>query len=340
MMRCAIALSLLVLAVAGFALQADAQVLPLERTGSLILLDQGDDLVYRLTDFNLDGDYNDLGEIIEFYDAADPGGASSSPFTLTTGPRGYVYLSNSSLNHIVRLKDINGDGDAEDAGESLIYIDSSNASGAGLSALFGMAFDTNGDLYVSNSGSGSSIDWVGRCRDLDGDGDCNDAGEITVFYDSPTASGLGLPVLKTPLFCLLLSDGWLLVTDVNAPAGNDVILRMKDLNGDGDVYDAGELGVFYDDTVGSVAFDMVDTLALTHDGKLILNDSGQDKLFIAEDLNGGRRHRGCGRGGPLSQRQRHVAPRLLEGYRRLWPKLPLTGMWPSSRPRIPMASWD
>ena len=189
-----------------------------------------------------------------FYDATDPGGGSSNPIVLTTGPLGYVYVSNTSTDTIMKLKDLNGDGDADDAGEATVYIDLNNGSGVLFSSIFGMAFDTNGDLYIVNSSSGAAVDFIGLCKDLNADGDCNDAGEISILYDSPTAIANGVIELYVPMPCVLMPDGWLVVSDVNDPNGNDVLVRMKDLNGDGDLYDANEVDYFYDDTVGPHRF--------------------------------------------------------------------------------------
>lgn len=265
---------------------ATAQVDPQKGTGSLIMSDTGDDLIFRLTDFDLDGDFDDPGEIILFYDATDPSGGSSNPIKIKTGPLGYIYVGNTSLDTVVRLMDLNGNGDAADSGEATIYIDNTNASGVVFSSTQGMAFDTNGDLWLSNSSSGDVNDFIARARDLNADGDCQDAGEIEVLYDSVEAQVQGLSIiLNVPMPCVLDENGYLYVSDVNDPNGDDPIIRMKDLNDDGDMYDLDEVTMYYDDLVGSYDFRNVDSLAFTHDGKLLMNESLDDIIYIGEDAN-------------------------------------------------------
>jgi len=276
-------LALLFMVVGGIAL---GQALPLERTGSLIITDTGDDLVFRCTDFNLDGDYNDVDEIILFFDP-DPGSLGSNPIKITADTLGNVYVSDTTQDCVFRLKDLNGDGDALDAGESIVYVDPTNAGGILISGFQGMACDTNGDLYLVNSGTSTVPDYVCRCRDLTGDDDCNDAGEMVVLYDSIVAAGLFVPIiLAVPMPCVLDSDGYLYVSDVNDPNGNDVIVRMKDLNGDDDMYDTDEVIYFYDDTIGSYALSMVDSMAIMHDGRILMNESLLDIIYIGDDMNG------------------------------------------------------
>ncbi|MHC5005966.1 MAG: hypothetical protein ACYTGF_01255, partial [Planctomycetota bacterium] len=77
---------------------------------------------------------------------------------------------------IHRLEDLNGDGDALDAGESTVWAD-------GLAQPRGLATDGPG-LLVVDSGSGRVV----RCEDLNADGDALDAGETTIW-----AEGISLP---------------------------------------------------------------------------------------------------------------------------------------------------
>ncbi len=277
-------LIMLLTAVAGS--WATAQVDPQKGTGSLIMSDTGDDLIFRLTDLDLDGDFDDPGEIILFYDATDPMGGSSNPIKVKTGPAGYIYVANTSFDNVVRLMDLNANGDAADPGESTVYIDNTNASGVVFSSIQGMAFDSNGDLWLSNSGSSDVHDFVARARDLTADGDCQDAGEIEVLYDSVEAANQGLSIiLNVPMPCVLDGNGYLYVSDVAAAAGNDIIVRMKDLNDDGDMYDLDEVTMYYDDLIGSTDLKNVDTMAFMHDGKLLLNESLNDIIYITEDTN-------------------------------------------------------
>lgn len=267
----------------GLAGVAWGQVLPMKRTGSLIVTDTGLDEAYRCTDFNLDGDYNDANEIIFFHSFVT--GSSSNPIKVTTGPKGYIYVSNTSTDEIWRLADMNGDGDADDVGDYSIYLDNLNASGITISSIQGMTFDSNGDLYLCNSGSSGVNDMILRLRDLNKDGDCQDSAEVSILYDSQVAAGMGLIEMGVPMPCVLDDDGTLYVSDVNDPDKNDPILKCKDINGDGDYYDTDELDYYYDDTKGLYNLSNVDSMAFTRDGLLLLNESLKDVILIGEDMN-------------------------------------------------------
>jgi hypothetical protein len=260
---------------------AFGQVLPHKTTGSLIVSDTTNDMVYRLTDFDLDGSFHGATEIIEFY---YPG--SGNPIKVTSDHRGYIYVSDTTADSITRLIDLNGDGDALDAGESNSYVDNGNMSAVLLSSPQGLSFDKDGTLYIVNSGSSGVNDMVCRAIDGNNDGDCNDAGEIVVLYDSVEALNQGLTIILTvPMPCALGPDGYLYVSDVQNALTGEPILRMKDLNGDNDLYDAGEVTYYYDDSVGAIDFSNVDSLAWTHDGKLVMNESSQDLIYIGFDGN-------------------------------------------------------
>jgi hypothetical protein len=78
--------------------------------------------------------------------------------------------------------------------------------------------------------------WVFRCKDGNADGDANDTGEVTLFYDGITG-----PVAMTSIDDIEWLNGKLYVShEVNQPAGPCQFVELVDLNNDGDAMDAGE----------------------------------------------------------------------------------------------------
>ena len=88
--RTALFLMLLMAAACGLAL---GESYPHKVTGSVILSDTSEDMLYRLTDFNLDGDFNDPGEAIVFYDGTVHG--RTNPIKIDTDRLGNVFVSDT-----------------------------------------------------------------------------------------------------------------------------------------------------------------------------------------------------------------------------------------------------
>jgi len=102
-------------------------------------------------------------------------------------------------------------------------------------ALFSTATAQTLDrIYVTDNVG----DKLWSLADLNSDGDYNDAGEASVFYDDT----LGPLALSSNVALKRLPDGSLLVTDNTL----DQLLRFKDLDADGDAHDAGEVAVWFD----------------------------------------------------------------------------------------------
>jgi len=78
--------------------------------------------------------------------------------------------------------------------------------------------------------------WVFRCKDGNADGDANDAGEVTLFYDGITG-----PVPMTSIDDIEWLNGRLYVShEFPVPSGPCQFVELVDLNNDGDAMDAGE----------------------------------------------------------------------------------------------------
>src|SRR5262245_49691574 len=97
------------LLLAVLTLQAGAQIpqaVPFQNTGDLLVLDASGTTVWRLEDLNLDGDWNDAGEVVLY--RIFP--TTTTLTNLAVGPDGSVYVTDTAGDSVWRLQDLNGDG--------------------------------------------------------------------------------------------------------------------------------------------------------------------------------------------------------------------------------------
>jgi hypothetical protein len=145
---------------------------------------------------------------------------------------------------VYRLRDLNGDGDANDLGEANVWFsDAGNVEGLRLATPNGLAAraDDRGAIYVVNAGvSAQGIPGaVFRTIDLDGDGDANDAGESSVWFDLA-----GLVVGSTP-FEISFIGATAFIADLLG-GSPDAVIRAGDADASGQI-DSTEFGTFLDD---------------------------------------------------------------------------------------------
>jgi hypothetical protein len=78
------------------------------------------------------------------------------------------------------------------------------------------------------------VDQVIRAIDLNHDGDAQDPGELQIVWENPAAGFTGVDIVSLP-------NGDVLITDNSA----FTVVRLRDLNGDGDFMDEGEATLYY-----------------------------------------------------------------------------------------------
>jgi len=256
---------------------------PLE---GLLVGDQGSDKLFLLHDFNGDGDAADAGERQVFFDAANASGLpnpAGNVFAIHQADDGTVYAGDGDTDSVYALRDMNGDGDANDAGEARVWFSSANAGGLPLVTPNGVAEGPDGAIYVVNAGviAGPVDDLVYRTVDLNGDGDADDTGEATVWLDLQTLNA------KSSAFDINFAGAVAYISDTNG-ADPDTIYRAEDRDGDG-VIEAGEAKVFISDGnpfgvaldfAHAVQGDSVLTLELTPGA------GGVAHVYRLTDLNG------------------------------------------------------
>nr|WP_298682492.1 hypothetical protein [uncultured Dongia sp.] len=210
-----------------------------------------------------------------------------------------MLFGDQTADKIFNLRDLNGDGDASDAGERLVFLDKTNQSGlaAPTGNVFAIHQAEDGAVYIAEG----DTDSVYVARDLNHDGDANDAGEAKVWFSKDNAEGFQLP---TPNGVSTDASGAVYVVNAGLISGqtDDAIYRTVDLNHDGDANDAGEAtrwvnlqslnvksSAFDLSFVGDVAY-LADTNGTDADTVYRLEDknhngvidSGEAQVFIAD----------------------------------------------------------
>ena len=210
------------------------------------------------------------------------GSAAASAQPMPVERRGYGLLAaDTQLESIYLLRDLNNNSVATDPGETSVFLDASNASGFPLASasVFAMTQAIDGSIYV---GEGDS-DTVYRLRDLNGDGDVQDPGEVTVWRTSTPKM-----LMLTPNGVACDSSGAVYITSAGVLSlGNpSVVYRTVDLDGDGAADSEGETTVWLDIT-GTTGVSSPFEIAFIGDTAFIadLRSGETDTIFIARDLD-------------------------------------------------------
>lgn len=250
--------------------------------------DSSTDAVWRLVDFDGDGVMNSDGEATIYYDDVTGGLVFGNPCALALTPTGVLYVNDSTQDQVFRLEDLNGDGDANDAGEHGIFFDGTsgtNAAGLVLSSSFAMDLDASGRLWLTNAdyGAGSSPDCIFWIEDLNADGDAQDAGESGIYHYPPTSGAIGD---SSPSALKWGQDGRLYFIE-NGHSGFQPkgIYALDDLNSDGFIDPLLEVSPFYlpPEHPSSGAYYV---LAQDEDGNWLFPDLLGGTLWRLKDGNG------------------------------------------------------
>ncbi|MEM8813061.1 MAG: Ig-like domain-containing protein [Pseudomonadota bacterium] len=258
-----------------------------ERTVTGVLVgDQREDNILLLQDLNGDGDASDDGEITVFFDETNLSGLASPTgniFNVHQASDKTVYAGDGNTDTVYSLKDLNNDGDANDAGEASVWFSAANAGGLTLPTPNGIHEGPDGAIYIVNAGTFTlPADAVYRTVDLNGDGDAEDAGEATVWADLQALN------ISSSAFDIEFVDGVAYLTDT-AGSDTNVVWRLEDSNGDGTV-SVDEASVFIDENNAfGVPIDF--GLAADPDGNVytlsfLPNDAGLSSIFRLTDSDG------------------------------------------------------
>lgn len=242
--------------------------------------------VIAIRDRNQDGDAQDADESWVVATHTTWGGLGS-PSGVAFDTVGSLFVNNSGnggvpVDGVYKFVDLNGDGDSEDtigdvAERQNFCTDGPLGPGNTSYVPFEMCY-AGGALYHRDSGGG--VQGVWQIKDNDLDGDANDAGELTGFAINGNASGFtfGAGLVIEP--DLVRERAFY---TIQVAGGADQLIRVVDLNDDGDAMDLGEIELVY--STAEASFTLTDILCL-RDGSVILGDSTGKKAYRLFDSSG------------------------------------------------------
>lgn len=282
------AVSAALLAPAAFAQSLESTSVIEGRTLDCYVTDSSSDTVWRLADLNLDGDFQDTGEVFAFYDDAIGSLELGNNASIAVAANGVVFVADSTTDQIVTLVDLDGDGTAHAPGEHAVFFDgdpSVNGSGIAMESPLDVAVLRDGRVLVADANNGAGgADQILILDDIDGDGDANDAGEVTVFLLQPFFGSTGEYI---PNAVDVLPDGTILYLEGGStgsalPKG---LYRLVDANADGTIDPFSEvLPYFIPPILGSTEF-MWD-FGIEADGTVYVADAGNDLIWRMRDDSG------------------------------------------------------
>ncbi|HEY3243896.1 MAG TPA: hypothetical protein VGM03_11145 [Phycisphaerae bacterium] len=254
-----------------------------------VFIGEGDtDRVYRLVDVNGDGDAQDVGEATVWFGAGNAAGVMlPTPNGIFQDASGATYISNAGVSaapadFVVRTIDLNGDGDALDAGESSVWLDLSGLQTT-TSSPFEIAFIGNA-AYISDL-FGANPDVVWRAEDVNNNGTI-EADELNVFIDDNNAFGVPVAIPMT-------TDGTsLYVIESTSSVNPQRLFRLTDLNDSHTIEQASEAVEVWNENFlppGLPVLANVFSIAVGPGGEIAITSNGtdsQDNIFRLVDLNG------------------------------------------------------
>lgn len=260
-------------------------------------IDDNTDTIYRGVDSNYNG-LIDPSEALAFRDSGTLDGGSNADAVVLTSDGGVWWAGrwdggSSPMRGIHRMEDLNGDGDAEDAGE-LVTLVPDNGTITAPSTVAGMnvPVDTENFTRLTKYNDGV-VAWTGfsgsfsndfalyRFEDLNSDGDVLDAGEVSNFMNAVDKN----PSLdRNADFASGVLRDLATVDSLGAPSGHARLMHLATLEEGGKqvVYaasDSSDTGNFSMNANGEGVNGLIyrcEDLNLDGDA----NDAGEVKLFF------------------------------------------------------------
>lgn len=210
------------------------------------------DVIFRCSDTDLNGNYNQTGETIALYAdvVASPQEANvplDFPSHITVSPDDTVFVADRDRWIVLALNDFDEDGSANEAGEHWVYFDGTvggNAAGLVLATVGGISNrEPLGAVWlVSSSTQAGEAERVLRLEDRTLDRDANDATEATVFatFAESDPADRAIKGVREGV------DGAVYVLDAGSmtPAGRG-IYRLADLDSSGVIDSSAEVSAFF-----------------------------------------------------------------------------------------------
>lgn len=276
------------LTAAALSASAAAQIpsaVPYQRSLDLLVTDSSFDGVWRCIDWNQDGDVNDAGEVVAFYDETVGSIPLGNPSCIAAAPNGTVYIGDSTVDIVMAMRDANGDGDAHDPGEHRVFFDNTNPAGIAMASIQSLHVDLLGRVFLAIANSGSTgVDILVLLEDLNGDGDALDPGEAIDYHTVPgsVTTGDSIPSELAPGIDLNLY-----YADNGATGAiTKGVYRLVDNNFNGSCNDPGERSLFWDTSLLGPSSPFHYGMAIARDGRFYLSDhSSNETIWTARDAN-------------------------------------------------------
>jgi len=153
-----------------------------------------------------------------------------------------VFAFDQTIDALIRVEDLNGDGDTLDAREVTRFIDDTIAASLGVENAQGLyAYSRSGVVATDNF----PPDNIVHLRDENDDGDAFDSGEVSIYHDGALPDGY---FLTNPASLTRTSSGNFFVIDNNTldTTNPEAAYKLVDRNGDGDVNDPNEVVFFWE----------------------------------------------------------------------------------------------
>ncbi len=199
--------------------------------GSVLIGDGDTDSVYRLTDTDRDGTAQGAGEAQVWFSGS--GNASgyrlNTPNGIAEGPDGAIYVVEADTSGqptgdwVYRTEDLNGDGDANDAGEATRWLDLKALNSA--SSPFEIRFEGDTAYVIDSAGATDNV--IYAARDTDGNGVVEGA-EVSVFASAATTGA-------TFDFAMDVGLGSVWTWQWLPENGLSSVFRLTDLDGSGNI---------------------------------------------------------------------------------------------------------
>ncbi|QDV07829.1 hypothetical protein Poly30_33620 [Planctomycetes bacterium Poly30] len=276
----------MVLVLGALALQAELRA---QRAPSCLVSDIDRDVIWIVRDLDADGLYAGSDEVAPFYDGQSGALRLSNCAGLTVSEDQTVWLTDTVEDHVLRLRDLDGDGDAQDAGEATLWYDGSLANGGAveLHSARGVWVENEATVWIATADSlTGGRDAIVRLDDWNGDGDALDPGEQLYYYLPPSPNGsvgdsIPTSVVRGPDGVIYYTDAC--TTDARPPG----VYRLVDLNGSGVIENGAEVTTFRSLALsGSSATSFPWSLAVDSQDRFVLQDWGTGLTWRLRDVDG------------------------------------------------------
>lgn len=256
--------------------------------GITYVTDSTNDTVFRLEDLNDDGDYNDPGEVVNYYDDSVGSISLSNNVGIAVDADGTVFVCDSSADIVMALEDTDDNGTCNELTDHRVFFDGNlggNAAGIEMASALNLIVSPSGRVWVAVSNTSSGVDQLIWLDDLNNDGDANDAGEAFSYFEPLTGGSTGDTIVQD---VVLGQDGNFYYLETGSTGFHAKgVYKLVDTNSDGMIDPNTEVSAFFVPPAlsGSPFFWGFTQGA---DGAFYMADTGNDVIwrFRDSDLSG------------------------------------------------------